>query len=64
MGVPVPGDIDPPAQPYPLVLLHMIEEARQGKGAARPPSQAAVQPKRHHLGRVRALGLQEVKGIA
>ena len=42
---------------------HVIEEARQGRGATRPSREPAVDADRHHLRRARALGVKVVERV-
>src|SRR5215203_5209396 len=39
---PVPGDLDPPRHPDPLVATDIIEEARQRRRPARAPDKPAM----------------------
>src|SRR5262245_12155286 len=63
-GDPVPRDIDAPADPDALVLQHVIEKARQPRGASRSAGESHVQADGHHLGSRRALGVEHVECIA
>jgi hypothetical protein len=47
--VPVPGDVQPAADPDAVVPLHVVEEAGERRGPAGPAHQAAVQAYREHL---------------
>jgi len=50
--MPVFGNIDAARDPYMVMLLHIIEEARQCRRTRRPPHQTAVQADGQHLGLV------------
>ena len=41
---PVPGDIDPPANPHLVVTLDVVEEPRERRGAPGPTDEAHVLP--------------------
>jgi hypothetical protein len=60
---PVAGDIDPPADPDVGAAGHMIEKARQPRGATQSAGQARMQAHGHHLGRSLALGVEQLEGI-
>ena len=60
---PVARDVDAAANPYPIVIEHIIEESRQPLRAPGPPDQAIMQRKRHHPRLALALAIKHVEGI-
>src|SRR6267378_2882416 len=56
---PVPGNVDAPANPHPVVPRDVIEEVRERAGAPGPSHEPHVQADRHHLRMVDALGVEE-----
>ena len=60
---PVPRDLFPGGHPHLGLRRHIVEEARQGGGAAGSSGKPAVQADRHHLRRPRALGIEHVETV-
>ena len=63
VGMPVLGDLQPCRHPDAVVLADVVEEAHQGRSAAGPADQAAMQADRHHLRRRRAFLIEHVKTV-
>src|SRR5262245_7815938 len=63
VGVPVLRDIEPRRHPDALVPYDVVEEAHQGRRAAGPSDQAAVQADRHHLRRRCPFSIKHVKTV-
>src|SRR5579863_10722160 len=60
--MPVTCDVDPSADPDPIVFQNMIEKAGQGSGAGRPTGDARVEADRHQERRLPALFIKLVEG--
>ena len=61
--MPVARDVDAPAHPHPVVVADVVDEAGEGCGPARPAGQPAVQPHRHHPGRLRPFLVEDVEAV-
>src|SRR3569623_3713821 len=61
--VPVPGDLDPAAEPDVLVAQGVADEPLDACELAGPAAEAAVQAYRHHLRPFLALGVEHVEGV-
>ena len=65
--LPVPRDVDAPADPHAVVLADVVEKALQRGNAAGPPEQPAVHADAHHLGVVVAggvaFGIERIEGV-
>ena len=60
---PVPGDVDAPRHPDPVVTTDVVEEARQRRRPAGAADEPAMQADRDHLRRCLALGIEQVEGV-
>ena len=60
---PVLGNVNAAAEPHPIVAAHMVEEFYQASGACWTADQAVVQANGHEPGVLRALFVEQVKGI-
>src|SRR5262245_12517532 len=63
LAVPMPCDVEPRRDPHPVALVNVVEKTRQRGRTSGPSDQAAMQPDRHHLGRIFALGIKHVEGV-
>src|SRR4051794_11293545 len=62
--LPVPCDVDAPADPDAIVPLHVIEKALQRDDAAGPPEQAAMHADAEHLRPRVTLGIERIEAVA
>src|ERR1700704_3333672 len=63
LAMPMPRDIEPCRDPHPVARGSIVEKAHERRGASGPSDQPAMQPDRHHLGRILAFGIEHVEGI-
>src|SRR5438046_13499 len=61
--VPMPGNVATRCAPDPVEPPDMIQETLKASGAAGTTGKPAMQPDRHHLGRVGAFTIQIVEGV-
>src|ERR1700683_2298331 len=64
LAMPMARDIEARGNPDAVLAADVVDEPRHRCRASRPPSQAAVQADRHHLGRGLALGVEGVESVA
>jgi len=59
--MPMPRDIEPRRDPHPIALVNVVEKNASGGHTSGPPDQPAVQPDRHHLGRISPSAIEHVE---
>src|SRR5665213_1106590 len=60
---PMLRDIEAPADPDAIMLLHIIEKAGQRHGTTGPSHQTAMQTDRHHARMIVALGIKAIETV-
>jgi hypothetical protein len=58
------GDLRTLANPYPIMIAHMIDETGEAGDSSRPAYQSAMQRHCHHLGMIGAFGIEPIEGVA
>src|SRR5579862_710382 len=64
LAVPMPCNVEARGHPHAIEFFDVIEEADEARGTARAPGQPAVQPDRHHFGRLGTFFIESVERVA
>src|SRR3954451_10065725 len=62
-GVPVPSDVDPPAQPHTFMTLDVVDESDEARCTPRPPYEPTMKADAHHLRSSLPLPIERVEAV-